>query len=73
MAKKKDIMSQIQSCCTVDNIKPYIIPEVAFFATLYYVQYLLQVQANLILSSVVLFVLINVAVFSCPLMKACCK
>jgi hypothetical protein len=55
------------------KILPWIIPEVAFFAFLYYAQYLLKVDANLWLSTLVLWILINIAIITCPVVKKCCK
>ncbi len=50
-----------------------IIAEVAFFAFLYYVQYLLKVEANLWISSLILLVLSNVAIGLCPFVRKCYK
>jgi len=66
MAKKKN------TCCA-DNCKGYLIPEVAFYASVYYLLYILQVPGNLWVKSLVLFVLINVAMLTCPMMQACMK
>jgi len=71
MAKKQDIVGQIKGYLTVEKLKPWAIPQVAFYITLYYVQYLLEVRANLWLSSLILLVLINVAVMTCPMVKKC--
>jgi len=64
MAKKS------KTCCP-GNPAQYIIPEAAFYAATYYLLYILQVPGNLWVKSLVLFVLINVAMMSCPMMK--CK
>ena len=50
-----------------------IISEVSLFGFLYYVQYLLKVDANLWLSSVILWVLLNVAIVLCPVVRKCYK
>jgi hypothetical protein len=65
MAKKK-------TCCS-GEMKDYVIPEVAFYAATYYLLYVLQVPGSIWLKSLVLFVLINVAIMTCPMMKACMK
>ncbi|MBW2966284.1 hypothetical protein KY342_04230 [Candidatus Woesearchaeota archaeon] len=46
-----------------------IIAEVALFAFLYYVQYLLKVEANLWLSSLILTILLNIAYGLCPFVR----
>ena len=66
MAKKKN------TCCS-GNCGEYLIPEVAFYAATYYLLYILNVPGNLWVKSLVLFVLINVAILTCPVMKACMK
>lgn len=48
-----------------------IIAEGAFYAFLYYVQYLLGVRANLWVSSFVLFALLNISIAFCPLLRKC--
>jgi len=62
MAKKK-------TCCP-GNVRAYVIPEIAFYASVYYLLHVLQVPGNLWVKSLVLFVLINVAMLTCPMMKA---
>jgi len=49
------------------------IAEVAFYATLYYVQMLLQVSTTLWVSSLILWVLINVSIMFCPVLGKYCK
>jgi len=44
------------------------IAEIAFFAFLYYTQYLLKVDANLWISSFILLILANVALAYCPVL-----
>ena len=46
-----------------------IIAESSFFAFLYYVQYLLKVEGNLWVSSLILWALLNIAVSLCPVLK----
>lgn len=46
-----------------------IIAEVSFFAFLYYIQYLLKVDGNLWVSSAILWVLINVSIVACPVVR----
>ena len=67
MSKKKTM------CCCPGNGKDYIIPEIAFYAATYYLLHVLQVPGNLWVKSLVLFVLINVAMLTCPLMSSCMK
>ena len=50
-----------------------ITAEVAFFGFLYYTQYLLKVEANLWISSLILLVLSNVAIGLCPFVRKCHK
>ena len=50
-----------------------IIAEIAFFAFLYYVQYLLKVEANLWISSLILLVLANIALAFCPVLGKKCE
>lgn len=50
------------------------IAEVSFFAILYYAQYLLKVEGNLWISSLILWILINIAIILCPVTRRCyCK
>ena len=72
MAKKKDMMSMCG--LTEKDKKGLVVSEVAFFVALYYFLYILQVQAHLIGATIILFVLINVSIFTCPIMGKCmCK
>jgi hypothetical protein len=70
MAKKK-------TCGCGGLGMPIVISEVAFFASLYYLLKILEVQGNLWVHSLVLFVLINISVIACPVMnpdiKKVCK
>ncbi len=50
-----------------------IIAETAFYAFLYYTQYLLGVQTNLWISSFILFALLNISITLCPVIRKCCK
>ncbi len=48
-----------------------IVAETAFYAFLYYTQYLLGVEANLWVSSFVLWALLNISIVFCPLLRRC--
>jgi hypothetical protein len=50
-----------------------VVSEASFFGFLYYVQYLLKVEGNLLASSLILWVLLNVAIVLCPVVRKCCK
>lgn len=50
-----------------------VISEVSFFAFLYYVQYLFGVLGNLFLNSLVLWVLVNLSITFCPVVRRCYK
>ena len=50
-----------------------IIAELSFFSFLYYVQYLLNVEGNLWISSIVLWALLNIAIVLCPVVRKCYK
>lgn len=50
-----------------------LVAEVAFFAFLYYVQDLLKIEGNLWISSLVMFVLLNVSILACPYFGKCCR
>ncbi len=50
-----------------------IISEVSLFAFLYYLQYLLKVSGNLWLSSAILWVLLNLSIVLCPVIRKCYK
>jgi len=54
-----------------ENMLYWIISELSFFALLYYVQYLLKVEEPLWLSSFILWVLINVSIIFCPVVRKC--
>jgi|GEM_PF-3274721 len=47
----------------------WIISEAAFFAFLYYAQYLLGIQGNILISSLVLWGLINISIVFCPVLR----
>ncbi len=49
----------------------WVVAEAAFFISLYYVLYLLKIEANLWISSLLLWALINTAILTCPLLKKC--
>ncbi len=46
----------------------WVLADAALYAFLYYVQYLLNVSANLWLSSLILGILLNVAIIFCPVL-----
>ena len=50
-----------------------IIAEVSLYAFLYYAQYLLKVDANLWISSLILWLLLNISIVLCPVVRKCCK
>ena len=50
-----------------------IIAEVSFFGFLYYTQYLLKVEGNLWISSLILWALLNIAIVLCPVVRKCYK
>jgi hypothetical protein len=49
------------------------IAEASFFGFLYYTQYLLKVEGNLWVSSLILWVLLNAAIVLCPVVRKCYK
>lgn len=49
----------------------WIVSEVAFYFLLYYLQHLLKVDANLWLSSLILWVLLNLTILACPVARKC--
>jgi hypothetical protein len=50
-----------------------IVAEVAFFGFLYYTQYLLKVEGNLWISSLILWTLLNISIILCPVIRRCYK
>jgi hypothetical protein len=50
-----------------------IISEVAFYAFLYYLLYLLNVGGNLWVSSLILWALMNISIVLCPVVRKCYK
>ncbi len=50
-----------------------IISELAFFGFLFYVQMFLKVDGNLWISSVILWVLLNISIVLCPVFRKCHK
>jgi hypothetical protein len=50
-----------------------LISEAALFTFLYYAQYLLKVQGNLWISSLILGVLLNISIVLCPVIRKCYK
>jgi uncharacterized membrane protein len=50
-----------------------IISEISLFLFLYYVQSLLKVEGNLWFSSLILWILLNLAIVLCPVVRKCYK
>lgn len=50
-----------------------IIAEASFYGFIYYASYLLKVEGNLFLSSLILFILMNIAIILCPVVRSCYK
>jgi len=69
MAKKK---SEKNTCSGKKGLL-LLVSEIALFGFLYYIQYLLGIQTNLWLSSVILIVLLNISIWTCPLIRNYCK
>jgi len=61
-----------KKCCGPEWVN-WLIAEIAFFAFLFYAQFLLGVEANLWLSSVILWALMNVSIMACPITHKCYK
>jgi len=55
------------------KILGWIVAEAAFYFSVYYLLYLLNVDKNLWISSLGLFVLINIAILACPVLRKCYK
>jgi len=71
-----DFLNRKEVVWMVDKTKEWAygaIAEASFFGFLYYGQYLLKVDGNLWISSAVLWVLLNIAVALCPVMRKCHK
>ncbi len=51
----------------------WVVSEVAFYALLYYIQVLLNVGANLWISSLILWILANISIVACPVVRKCYK
>jgi len=72
MVKKKNTCST--SCCAGNEFFLLLISEAALFGFLYYVQYLLKIQTNLWLSTLILIILLNISIWACPAVrKSWCK
>ncbi len=59
-----------------DKIKEWVysvIAELSFYGFLYYVQYLLKVDGNLWINSAILWILLNIAIVLCPVVRKCYK
>ncbi len=50
-----------------------IIAEVSFYGFIYYASYLLKVDADLWISSLILLILANMAIMWCPVIGKYCK
>jgi len=50
-----------------------IISEVSFYAFLFYVQVIFRAEGNLWISSLILWVLLNVSIVLCPVVRKCYK
>jgi len=48
-----------------------VVAEASFYCFLYYASYLLKVGGNLFLSSLILWILANIAIAFCPVLKKC--
>lgn len=48
-----------------------IIAEASFYGFIYYASYLLKVEGNLFLSSLILLILINISIILCPIVRKC--
>ncbi len=51
----------------------WVVSEAAFYAFLFYIQVLLKVDGNLWVSSLVLWMLLNVSIIFCPVVRKCFK
>ena len=60
-------MAKKNKCCEMG--RRFLASEIAFFAALYYLLKILQVDGNLWVHSLVLFVLINISVLACPVLN----
>lgn len=59
-----------------DTVKEWvygIISEVSLYLFLFYIQFLLKVDVNLWISSLILWVLLNLAIVLCPIVRKCYK
>jgi len=72
MAKKRKV-SKAKTCettsCPSSCMSWLLTSEVALYFFFYYLLYVMQVQANYWLGSLVLWALINVTLWCCPLMR----
>jgi len=69
MAMKKEVC---YTSCGAERLY-WIGSEAAFFGFLYYAQFLLGVQGNLWWSSFVLWLLMNISILACPVVRRCYK
>ncbi|HDK42186.1 MAG TPA: hypothetical protein ENG87_02300 [Candidatus Pacearchaeota archaeon] len=51
----------------------WVASEAAFISFLYYIQYLLKVDGNLLISTFILWMLINISIVLCPVVRKCYK
>ena len=71
---RKAPMRKPAACCSGGNCKGktwllWVVSELSTYFFLYYVLYLLKVSANLYGSTLLLWLLLNMAFFTCPLMR----
>ena len=70
MAKKKPKSTcSMNGCCSGKEGFLLLVSEAALFGFLYYIQYLLKIQTNLWLSSLILIVLLNISIWTCPVVR----
>jgi len=58
------------------NVEEWIlgaVSEASLYAFLFYVQMLLKVDGNLWVSSLILWILLNIAIVLCPVVRRCYK
>ena len=50
-----------------------IIAEASFYGFIYYALYLLKIEGNLSLNALILFILMNISIMFCPVVRKCYK
>lgn len=74
---KKNIISKTNkksdNSSKKNEITYWIVSETAFYGFFYYIQYLLKIEGNLWISSLALWVLINISIIFCPVVRKCYK